>query len=245
MLEIRNLCVNVEGNQILKGVNLIAKDNEVTVLMGPNGSGKSTLANTLMGHPKFEVTKGEIELNGVSLKELSPDKRARLGLFLSFQYPQEISGISVINFLRVAYNSIKEKKLGLLEFRKLIEGKMELLKVDKTFGDRFLNQGFSGGEKKRNEILQLVVLEPRFAILDETDSGTDVDALKIIANGLNAVKSNTKMGCLIITHYSRILKYIKADRVFIMVDGKMVKEGGKELADEIEDKGYSKYIIDK
>ena len=242
MLEIKNLHVNIDGNEILKGISLIAKDNEVTVLMGPNGSGKSTLANTLMGHPKFEITKGEIKFNNVLLNDLSPEKRAKLGLFLSFQYPQEISGVSVRNFLRTAYNAVKGTKLSPIEFRKLIEEKMDLLKVDKSFADRYLNEGFSGGEKKRSEILQLAVLEPKFAILDETDSGTDVDALKIIAEGLNTIKSNTKMGCLIITHYNRILKYIKADKVFIMMNGKIVKEGKREIADEIETKGYSKYM---
>ena len=213
MLEIKNLHVNVEGKEILKGASLVARDNEVTVLMGPNGSGKSTLANTLMGHPKYEITKGEMKFNNKILNELGPEERAKLGLFLSFQYPQEISGVSVRNFLRTAYNSVKGVKLSPLEFRKIIEEKMELLKMDKNIADRYLNEGFSGGEKKRSEILQLAVLEPKFAILDETDSGLDITNLKTVAEGVNKIKENLGIGILIITHYKRILGYIKPDKV--------------------------------
>ena len=238
MLEIKNLHVNIDGNEILKGISLIAKDNEVTVLMGPNGSGKSTLANTLMGHPKFEITKGEIKFNNVLLNDLSPEKRAKLGLFLSFQYPQEISGVSVRNFLRTAYNAVKGTKLSPIEFRKIMEEKMDLLKVDKTFADRYLNEGFSGGEKKRSEILQLAVLEPKFAILDETDSGLDIDSLKTVAEGVNKIKEKIKNGVLIITHYKRILDYIKPDKVYIMKNGKIVEEGNIELVEKLEKEGY-------
>jgi len=238
MLEIKNLYVKVDGNEILKGVSLTAKDNEVTVLMGPNGSGKSTLANTLMGHPKFEITKGEIKFNDILLNELSPEERAKLGLFLSFQYPQEISGVSVRNFLRTAYNAIKGTKLTPVEFKKIIEEKMELLKVDKSFADRYLNEGFSGGEKKRSEILQLAVLEPKFAILDETDSGLDIDSLKTVAQGVNKIKEKIKSGVLIITHYKRILDYVKPNKVYIMKSGKIVEEGGIELVEKLEKEGY-------
>ena len=238
MLEIKNLYVKVDGNEILKGVSLTAKDNEVTVLMGPNGSGKSTLANTLMGHPKFEITKGEIKFNDILLNELSPEERAKLGLFLSFQYPQEISGVSVRNFLRTAYNAVKKTKLSPVEFKKIIEEKMELLKVDKSFADRYLNEGFSGGEKKRSEILQLAVLEPKFAILDETDSGLDIDSLKTVAEGVNKIKEKIKNGVLIITHYKRILDYIKPDKVYIMKNGKIVEEGNIELVEKLEKEGY-------
>lgn len=238
MLEIKNLHVKVEENEILKGVSLTAKDNEVTVLMGPNGSGKSTLANTLMGHPKYEITKGEIKFNNTLLNELNPEERAKLGLFLSFQYPQEISGVNVRNFLRVAYNSVKKTKLSPIEFRKIIDEKMDLLKVDKSFADRYLNEGFSGGEKKRSEILQLAVLEPKFAILDETDSGLDIDSLKTVAEGVNKIKEKIKNGVLIITHYKRILDYIKPDKVYIMKNGKIVEEGSIELVERLEKEGY-------
>ena len=238
MLEIKNLYVKVDGNEILKGVSLTAKDNEVTVLMGPNGSGKSTLANTLMGHPKFEITKGEIKFNDILLNELSPEERAKLGLFLSFQYPQEISGVSVRNFLRTAYNAVKGTKLSPVEFKKIIEEKMDLLKVDKSFADRYLNEGFSGGEKKRSEILQLAVLEPKFAILDETDSGLDIDSLKTVAQGVNKIKEKIKSGVLIITHYKRILDYVKPNKVYIMKSGKIVEEGGIELVEKLEKEGY-------
>ncbi|MEK6952125.1 MAG: Fe-S cluster assembly ATPase SufC [Nanoarchaeota archaeon] len=238
MLEVKDLHVTVEGNEILKGINLIAKDNEITVLMGPNGSGKSTLANTLMGHPKFEIAKGEINFNDILLNELSPEKRAKLGLFLSFQYPQEIPGVSVRNFLRTAYNSVKGTKLSPIEFRKIIEEKMNLLKVDKSFADRYLNEGFSGGEKKRSEILQLAVLEPKFAILDETDSGLDIDSLKTVAEGVNKIKKKIKNGVLIITHYKRILDYIKPDKVYIVKNGKIVEEGNIELVEKLEKEGY-------
>ncbi|MEK6934719.1 MAG: Fe-S cluster assembly ATPase SufC [Nanoarchaeota archaeon] len=238
MLEVKDLHVNVDGNEILKGVNLLAKKGEVTVLMGRNGSGKSTLANTLMGHPKFDITQGEMIFDNELLNELGPDKRAKLGLFLSFQYPQEISGVSVGNFLRVAYNSLKNTKLTPLNFRKIIEEKMRMLKIEKSFADRYLNEGFSGGEKKRNEILQLAVLEPKFAILDETDSGLDVSNLKIVAEGMNKIKEKLGIGVLIITHYKRILDYIKPDKIYVMSNGKIVEQGGVELVEKLEKEGY-------
>lgn len=237
-LEIKNLKVSIDGKEILKGVNLKAEDNKVTVLMGRNGSGKSTLSNVIMGHPKYEIIKGKIIFNNEDITKLKPDQRARKGLFLSFQYPQEVTGVSINNFLRVAYNSVKNTKISLLDFKKLLGEKLKLLAMDEHFITRSINEGFSGGEKKRSEILQLAVLQPKFAILDETDSGLDVEALKIVAEEINKIRETSSIGILLITHYNRILKYINADRVFVMSDGKITKEGTKELADEIETKGY-------
>ncbi len=239
ILRIEDLHVEVEKTEIIKGISLTVKEGEVTVLMGPNGSGKSSLAHTLMGHPKYIVTKGKIYFNDIDITEMEPNERAKLGLFLSFQYPAEISGVSVANFLRVALSSLKGQKIHVMDFKKILEEKLALLQMDRSFITRYLNEGFSGGEKKKNEILQLAVLEPKIAILDETDSGTDVDALKVISQGINTIKEKTGMGCLIITHYNRILQYIKADRVVVMVNGKIVKEGTKALADDIEAKGYA------
>ncbi len=241
-LVIKDLHASINGNEILKGLSLEVKSNEVNAIMGPNGSGKSTMAYVLMGHPNYEITKGQILLDGEDLTELEPDERAKKGLFLSFQYPQEIPGVSVSNFLRTALNNFrgKENQISVLDFHKLLKEKMEILKIDPSFATRYLNEGFSGGEKKRTEILQLSMLKPKIAILDETDSGTDVDALKVISNGINAVKESTDMGIILITHYDRILRYIKPDKVHILVDGKIVKSGGPELASHIELRGYEK-----
>ncbi len=240
-LIVKDLHVSVEGQRILNGVNLVVRKGEVCALMGPNGSGKSTLAYTLMGHPKYTVDKGEAWYKGQNILELKPDERAKLGLFLSFQYPQEIPGVSVSNFLRTAYNAVKPQQIAVPDFVKLLKEKMKLLKIDDSFSRRYLNEGFSGGEKKRAEILQLAVLQPDMAVLDETDSGLDIDSLKVVAEGVNTlIGPNT--GILIITHYQRILNYITPDRVHIMVKGRIVKSGGKELAHELEAKGYDEII---
>ena len=239
-LTIKNLHVSIEGKKILNGVDLVVKKGEVCALMGPNGSGKSTLAYTLMGHPKYTVDSGEVWYKGKNILELSPDERAKLGIFLSFQYPQEIPGVSVSNFLRTAYNSVKQNPLPVADFIKLLKEKMQLLKIETSFSKRYLNEGFSGGEKKRTEILQMAVLQPDMAILDETDSGLDIDSLKVVADGVNTlVGPNT--GILVITHYQRLLNYITPDKVHIMVKGKIVKSGGKELAHELEARGYDEY----
>jgi len=240
-LIIKDLHVSVEGQRILNGVNLVVKKGEVCALMGPNGSGKSTLAYTLMGHPKYTVDKGEAWYKGQNILELKPDERAKLGLFLSFQYPQEIPGVSVSNFLRTALNAVKPSQISVPDFVKLLKEKMKLLKIDDSFSRRYLNEGFSGGEKKRAEILQLAVLQPEMAILDETDSGLDIDSLKIVAEGVNSML-NPNFGALIITHYQRILSYVTPDRIHIMVKGRIVKSGGKELAHELEAKGYDEII---
>ena len=240
-LEIKDLHVAVEGKEILKGITLALDEGKVQALMGPNGSGKSTLAQALMGHPKYEVTQGKILLNGEDITEAAPDERARKGLFLSFQYPKEIAGVSLSNFLRAAYNALREKrqekKLSVVEFYRLLQEKMKVLQVDPAFGSRSVNEGFSGGEKKKAEILQLLVLEPRFAILDETDSGLDVDSLRIVAEGINTIKGPQR-GILLITHYHRILDYVTPDVVHVMKEGQIVKTGGKELARQIETEGF-------
>lgn len=240
-LIIKDLHVSIDGQKILNGVNLVVRKGEVCALMGPNGSGKSTLAYTLMGHPRYTVDKGEAWYKGQNILELAPDVRAKLGLFLSFQYPQEIPGVSVSNFLRTALNSVKPNKVSVPDFVKLLKEKMKLLKIDDTFSRRYLNEGFSGGEKKRAEILQLAVLQPDMAILDETDSGLDIDSLKVVAEGVNTL-IGPDMGILIITHYQRLLNYITPDSVHIMVKGRIVKSGGKELAHELEAKGYDDII---
>ena len=240
-LVIKDLYVSVEGQQILKGVNLTVRKGEVCALMGPNGSGKSTLAYTLMGHPKYTVDKGEAWYKGQNILELAPDERAKLGLFLSFQYPQEIPGVSVSNFLRTALNAVKPQPTSVPDFVKLLKEKMKLLKIDDSFSRRYLNEGFSGGEKKRTEILQLAVLQPEMAILDETDSGLDIDSLKTVAHGVNTLLG-PNLGVLIITHYQRILNYVTPDKIHIMVKGRIVKSGGKELAHELEAKGYDEII---
>jgi len=236
-LIIENLKVEVEGRQVLKGVNLVVPKGEVHAIMGPNGSGKSTLANTLMGHPQYKVTEGQVLWKGQNILELSPDERARLGLFMAFQYPVAVPGVSVVNFLRMALKSLRGTDVPVVEFRKLLREKMQLLKVDEAFVSRYLNEGFSGGEKKRNEILQMAVLQPEFAILDETDSGLDIDAVRIVANAVNAMRG-PDVGFLIITHYSRILNYIEPDVVHVLVDGRVVRSGGPELAHELEQRGY-------
>ena len=240
-LIINDLHVSVEGKEIVKGINLEIKKGEIVALMGPNGSGKSSLANVIMGNPNYKVSKGEILYKDKKVLDLKVNERAKLGIFLSFQYPYEIPGLTVSNFLRTAYNSLHDKKISVIEFKKLLEDRMNLLKMDKSFVNRYLNEGFSGGEKKRMEILQMSVLNPELAILDETDSGTDIDSLKIIAEGINKLKTKEK-SILLITHYNRILQYIKPDKVYVMVDGKIVDTGDFKLANEIEANGYKKYL---
>jgi Fe-S cluster assembly ATP-binding protein len=245
-LEVKDLKVNIGDKEILKGITLSIEKGEVVALMGPNGSGKSTLAYALMGHPSYQVTSGKIYLNGEDVTTSSPDERARKGLFLSFQYPQEISGVSVSNFLRTAINSKREgmgkNLISVMDFHKELHEKMKLLKVDDIFALRYLNEGFSGGEKKRMEILQMAMLNPNIAILDETDSGLDVDALRTVAEGVNSLKG-PELGVLLITHYQRILNYITPDKVHIVINGKIVKSGGKELALEVEDRGYEWVLL--
>jgi Fe-S cluster assembly ATP-binding protein len=242
-LEIKNLHVSVEGAEILRGVDLVVNQGEIHALMGPNGTGKSTLAKALMGHPGYDVTEGEILLAGESITEMDPDERSRSGLFLAFQYPVAIPGVSVANFLRMAINAHRkesdpeDKGISVPEFRNLLKDKMDLLEVQHEFAGRYLNEGFSGGEKKRAEILQLATLEPDIAILDETDSGLDIDALKIVSNGVNTL-AGENLGVLIITHYQRILNYIEPDFVHIMLDGRIVESGSAELAQKLEERGY-------
>lgn len=241
-LVIKDLHAEVNGKEILKGINLEIEQGKVHALMGPNGAGKSCLANTLMGNPKYKITSGKIILDGEDITKLSPTERARKGLFLSFQYPIEIPGVTLSNFLRKAYNSINGVKINVLDFHKILQQKMKELKIDLGFTRRYLNEGFSGGEKKKAEILHLSMLNPKYAILDECDSGLDVNGIKTVGEGLNKIMSPDK-GILIITHYYRILKYIAPDVVSILVDGKIVKTGGKELALDIEDNGFKSYGI--
>jgi Fe-S cluster assembly ATP-binding protein len=241
LLEIKDLHAGIEGREILKGLNLNVKAGEVHAIMGPNGSGKSTLSKVLAGHPTYEVLSGEVIYEGKNLLELDPDERAREGVFLAFQYPVEIPGVSNSQFLRLAYNE-KMKHHGLeeldpLEFNDYLAEKAKIVEMDKSFFKRSVNEGFSGGEKKRNEILQMAVLEPKLAILDETDSGLDIDALRIVAEGVNKLR-NSENGIILVTHYQRLLNYIAPDFVHVLADGKIVKEGGKELALELEEKGY-------
>jgi Fe-S cluster assembly ATP-binding protein len=242
-LSIRNLYVSVEGKEILKGVDLTVRQGEVHALMGPNGTGKSTLAYALMGHPNYEVTQGEAWFKGHNILELEPDERSRLGVFLAFQYPVSIPGVSVANFLRSAINARRradnpeDKGIPIPEFRKTLKEKMDLLKMDHNFAGRYLNEGFSGGEKKRAEILQMASLKPEIAILDETDSGLDIDALRIVSEGVNALRG-PELGALVITHYQRILNYIKPDVVHIMLAGRIVESGGADLALHLEEHGY-------
>jgi len=252
-LKIKDLRAKVAGEdrEILKGVNLTIRQGETHALMGPNGSGKSTLASVLMGHPSYEVTGGAVLLDGENILELSPDARARKGLFLAFQYPMSIPGVSVGNFLRLSYGAVSKpedddpepyrKQMMAREFRALLNDKLAVLKMDKEMLSRYLNEGFSGGEKKRAEILQMAVLQPRFAVLDETDSGLDIDALRIVSEGVNAQR-NGELGALVITHYQRLLDYIKPEFVHVLVHGRVVKEGGPELALELEEKGYERII---
>ncbi|HST89595.1 MAG TPA: Fe-S cluster assembly ATPase SufC [Ktedonobacterales bacterium] len=253
-LIIRDLHASVEGKEILRGVDLTVTQGETHALMGPNGSGKSTLANVIMGHPKYQVTHGEILFKGLNILELSPDKRARLGLFLAFQYPSSVPGVTVGNFLRRALEAKRDgfdpnapaqpsgqmpKRKGIppAEFRKLLNEQMQLLKVDSTFVNRYINEGFSGGEKKRAEILQMAMLQPQMAILDETDSGLDIDALRVVSEGVNALRG-PNLGVLIITHYQRILNYITPDHVHVMYKGRIIRSGGPDYAKELEVKGY-------
>jgi Fe-S cluster assembly ATP-binding protein len=245
-LEVKNLHVTVETDQgtkeILKGVDLTIKSGEIHAVMGPNGSGKSTLAYSIAGHPKYTVTQGEILLDGEDVLEMSVDERAKAGLFLAMQYPVEIPGVSVSNFLRTAKTAVTGEAPALRTWIKDVREAMSDLKIDSTFSERNVNEGFSGGEKKRHEILQLELLKPRFAILDETDSGLDVDALKIVSEGVNRAHKANDLGVLMITHYTRILKYIKPDFVHVFVDGKVAEQGGAELADQLEAEGYDRYV---
>lgn len=247
LLEIQNLHVSVEGQPIVRGVDLSVDTNQVHAIMGPNGSGKSTLAYALMGHPGYEITEGEILLDGEDVTEAEADERAQAGLFLAFQYPQAIPGVTVANFLRSALNALRKARSGgvddpikIPEFRKELMGAMERLKVSREMAGRYLNEGFSGGEKKRFEILQMAVLKPRIAVLDETDSGLDIDALKIVAAGVRDLVG-PDMGALVITHYQRILNYIQPDFVHVFVDGRIVREGGPELAEQLEAEGYEAF----
>ncbi|MCH7820214.1 MAG: Fe-S cluster assembly ATPase SufC [Candidatus Marinimicrobia bacterium] len=237
LLTIKDLKVKINDKEILKGVNLKIGPGEVHAIMGPNGTGKSTLAYALAGKASYEVTSGSVTMEGENVLDMSPDERARKGMFLAFQYPSEVPGVTVDNFLRVAYNTVKKKELSIWEFRNLLKEKMEFLKIDESFSGRYLNEGFSGGEKKRNEILQMAVLTPKLAILDETDSGLDIDALQIVAKGVNELLPEDS-SVLVITHYQRILRYIKPDFVHVMINGKIVETGGGELAEKLEEQGY-------
>jgi Fe-S cluster assembly ATP-binding protein len=237
MLKIEDLYIEIDGQEIVKGLDLEVGKGEIHAIMGPNGSGKSTLANVLMGHPRYEVTEGSITFQGEDVFELEPDERAKLGMFLAFQYPSEVPGVSVANFLRTAVNSVREEELNPMEMYRLLQEKMSIMQMDPKFAERYLNEGFSGGEKKRNEILQMLMLDPRLAIMDETDSGLDIDALQVVAKGVNEMKG-PEFSAVIITHYQRILRYIEPDRVHVMLDGRLVTSGGKELADDLEEKGY-------
>lgn len=241
MLEIKNLHAGIDGNEILKGINLTIKKGEIHAIMGPNGSGKSTLAKVLAGHPAYEVTQGEVIYEGKNLLEMPPDERAREGVFMAFQYPIEVPGVSNAQFLRLAYNEkrkhLGEEELDPLEFKDLLKERAKVVEMDASFMTRSVNEGFSGGEKKRNEILQMAVLEPKLSVLDETDSGLDIDALRIVAGGVNQLH-NSENAIILVTHYQRLLNYIVPDFVHVLAHGLIVKEGGKELALELEQKGY-------
>jgi Fe-S cluster assembly ATP-binding protein len=242
-LEIRNLHVSAGDKQILKGVDLRVRSGEIHALMGPNGSGKSTLANAVMGHPGLEVTDGQILFDGTDITEAEPDERARAGLFMAFQYPVAVPGVTVAKYLRTVINAHREARgedaISLKDFRRTVEAAMQLTNVPKEFSSRYLNDGFSGGEKKRMEILQLALQQPKLAVLDETDSGLDVDALKVVSAGVNAVREQVEMGVLIITHYQRILHLIQPTHVHVMFEGRIVKEGGPEIVEQIEAEGYA------
>ncbi|MGJ8720502.1 MAG: Fe-S cluster assembly ATPase SufC [Salinibacterium amurskyense] len=248
VLSVKDLHVSVETEQgtkqILNGVDLEIKQGEIHAIMGPNGSGKSTLAYTIAGHPKYHVEGGSITLDGAEVLDMSIDERARAGLFLAMQYPVEIPGVKVADFLRTAKTALAGEAPALRPWVKEVNESMKALRMDKTFSDRNVNEGFSGGEKKRHEILQLELLKPRFAILDETDSGLDVDALKIVSEGVNRAQEATGLGLLLITHYTRILRYIKPDFVHVFVDGRVAEEGGPELADRLENEGYDRFLTD-
>jgi Fe-S cluster assembly ATP-binding protein len=245
-LRISDLHVSVETKEgpkpILRGVDLVVNSGETHAIMGPNGSGKSTLAYSLAGHPKYQVTGGEVTLDGADVLAMTIDERARAGLFLAMQYPVEVPGVSVSNFLRTAKTAIDGEAPPLRSWVKEVRGAMSALRMDAEFSERSVNEGFSGGEKKRHEILQMELLKPRFAILDETDSGLDVDALRIVSEGVNRVRQSTDVGVLLITHYTRILRYIRADFVHVFVDGRVAEAGGPELADRLEDEGYDRYL---
>ena len=245
-LEIRGLKVSVTTEngdvEILKGVDLIIKSGETHAIMGPNGSGKSTLAYSIAGHPKYTITGGTVTLDGADVLEMSVDERAKAGLFLAMQYPVEVPGVSVSNFLRTAATALRGEAPKLREWVGEVKGAMEALKMDPSFASRNVNEGFSGGEKKRHKIMQLELLKPKIAILDETDSGLDVDALRVVSEGVNRAKENSNVGVLLITHYTRILKYIKPDFVHVFANGKIVEEGGPELADKLEAQGYEEYV---
>ncbi len=239
-LQVENLHASVEGKSVLNGVTLTIQSGHVHALMGPNGSGKSTLSAIIMGHPKYVVEKGDILLDGVSILNWSPEQRSKAGLFLAFQYPAEVPGVSVANFLRTAYNENKpkERHLSVFKFAALLDEKMKNLQMPSHFAERYLNDGFSGGEKKRCEILQMAILQPKIALLDETDSGLDVDALRVVAEGTNRLVQQTGLGALLVTHYPRILHHVKPDFVHLFVNGRIVKTGGMELAEELEKTGY-------
>jgi Fe-S cluster assembly ATP-binding protein len=249
-LEIRNLHAAIDDSEILRGIDLEMSRGQIHAIMGPNGSGKSTLANVLMGHPAYEVTDGQVTFEGADVLELEPDERSRLGLFLAFQYPSAIPGVTVANFLRMAVNAHRrspegdENPIRIPEFRKLLQENMEMLKIDRSMSSRYLNDGFSGGEKKRMEMLQMAVLQPRLAILDETDSGLDIDALRIVSDAVNRL-AGPELGVLVITHYSRLLRYIKPDVIHVLVNGRIVRTGGPELADELERDGYAPYGVEE
>ena len=239
VLEIKNLHVEIDGKEILKGVDLTLKQGEIHAVMGPNGTGKSTLAQAIMGHPSYEVTEGEVLLDGENILEMEVDERAQAGLFLGMQYPSEISGVTDSDFLRSAMNAQREEgdEINLMQFIKKLDKNMDYLEMDPDMATRYLNEGFSGGEKKRNEILQLMMLEPKFGILDEIDSGLDIDALRVVSEGINKLRGQ-EFGALIITHYQRLLNYVTPDVVHVMMRGKVVKSGGKELAERLESEGY-------
>ena len=237
-LEIRNLHVRTEEREILRGVDLLVRKGELHALMGPNGSGKSTLANAIMGHPDYEVTDGEILFNGENITEMAPHERAKLGLFLAFQYPVAIPGVSVANFLRLAINALRDEPIKVKEFGAELGRAVELLDVDRAFTSRHLNDGFSGGEKKRAEVLQMAMLRPQIAVLDETDSGLDIDALRTVAEGVAKLHAEQGLGALIITHYQRILHYVKPEFVHVLMDGRVVMSGGNELVERLEREGY-------
>src|SRR6059058_123289 len=239
-LEIKDLHVRTEDREILRGVDLEINRGEIHALMGPNGSGKSTLANTLLGHPAYEITEGSISFKGEDITEAEPHERAKAGLFLAFQYPVAIPGVSVANFLRMAINAKREQPIGVKEFRGQLEHAVELLDVDRAFTSRHLNDGFSGGEKKRAEILQMAMLQPEVAVLDETDSGLDIDALRTVAEGVQRLHDEQGLGALIITHYQRILHYVRPDFVHVMLDGRIALDGGVELVERLEREGYDR-----
>ena len=239
-LKIKDLQVQIEDKQILKGLNLEMKEGEIHVIMGPNGAGKSTLANVLMGHPKYQVIAGDIEFRGTDITTLKPHERAQLGLFLSFQYPQEIAGITLENFLRSAKGAVDQKQMKVLEFHKLLKAKMELLEMKPEYAERYLNHGFSGGEKKKSEILQMLILDPKLAIMDETDSGLDVDAVRVVAKGVTEYHHGEN-SMLIITHHRSLLEYIEPDFVHFLVDGRIVESGGSELVEHVEQAGFAAY----